>query len=65
MYWKHWGKFPELIESKEKAKAIISNWSVESLETKLILGEIKAIESELFMISGDSKSALDILKAGT
>jgi len=56
------GKFPELIESKEKAKAIISNWSVESLETKVILGEIKAIESLLFMISGDTKSAFESSK---
>lgn len=53
------GQFPELIELKEKAKAIVSNLSEESLETKVILGEIQAIESEIFMVSGDSKSALD------
>ena len=56
------GQFPELIASKEKAKAIISNWSEESLETKVILGEIQAIESLLFMISGDTKSAFESSK---
>jgi LuxR family maltose regulon positive regulatory protein len=56
------GQFPELIASKEKAKAIISSWSEESLETKVILGEIQAIESLLFMISGDTKSASESSK---
>ena len=54
-----WGQIPELFEFKEKAKAIISALSIESPETNAILGEVKTIEGELFMLSGDTKSAFE------
>ena len=53
------GQLPELFEFKEKAKAILSDLSLESQETKAILGELKTIEGELFMFSGDTKSAYE------
>ncbi len=53
------GQMPELFEFKEKAKAILSDLSIESQEMKAILGEVKTIEGELFMISGDTKSAFE------
>ena len=53
------GQIPELFEFKEKAKAILSDLSIESQEMKAILGEVKTIEGELFILSGDTKSAFE------
>ncbi|MCJ7715698.1 MAG: LuxR C-terminal-related transcriptional regulator, partial [Anaerolineales bacterium] len=54
-----WGQIPELFEFKEKAKAVLSDWALESPETNAILGEVKTIEGELFLFSGDTKSAFE------
>ncbi|WP_297708081.1 hypothetical protein [uncultured Eudoraea sp.] len=53
------GQMPELFEYKEKAKAILSDLSIQSQEMKAILGEVKTIEGELFILSGDTKSAFE------
>jgi len=53
------GQMPKLFAFKEKAKAILSDLSIESQEMKAILGEVKTIEGELFIISGDTKSAYE------
>ena len=53
------GQIPELFEFKEKAKAILSDLSLESQEKNAILGEVKTIEGELFILSGDTKSAFE------
>ncbi|MGB5388057.1 MAG: hypothetical protein WBN20_14845, partial [Eudoraea sp.] len=53
------GQMPELFEYKEKAKAILSDLSIESQEMNAILGEVKTIEGELFILSGDTKSAFE------
>ncbi len=53
------GQLPELFEFKEKAKAILSDLSLESQEKNAILGEVKTIEGELFILSGDTKSAFE------
>ena len=53
------GEIPELFEFKEKAKAILSDLSLESQEKNAILGEVKTIEGELFILSGDTKSAFE------
>ncbi len=53
------GQLADWIGFKEKAKALLSKISIESPEINDIRGELEAIEGELYLLSGDGKSALE------